>query len=165
MPFLSEGSSSRARQESPPNSRAIRSPITPRAPLTFAISAYLRSFAVWIPIGDRRVERRLPMPQISEHGTMARRASVSGDLVKSSTPCLSGVFLATRLASFASVLVEAIPTETGRPVHWRTRARISRAKSSPCAASSAKNDSSIEYTSMADTSGRIAAITLADISP
>jgi hypothetical protein len=46
---------------------------------------------------------------------------------KFQTPPLSGVFLASRFAIFASVFVTPMPIETGIPVACFTSARISRA--------------------------------------
>ena len=70
-----------------------------------------------------------------------------------------------RLASFARVLVDAIPTETGMPVHCRTFARSSRQYVTPCHGSSPRKASSMEYTSMLVANGRRVAITRADMSP
>ncbi len=76
-------------------------------------------------------------------------------------------FFASRLAIFASVLVGAIPTDTGIPVHRRTV----RANSSPHPVSPppkparSRNASSMEYTSSAGTRSASTCITRRDMSP
>src|SRR5690606_31973788 len=104
-------------------------------------------------------------------GTSASRSSPAGLSTRLSTPWASGRLLARRLAILASVLVGARPMDTGMPVHWRTVARMWRAKAviSPVwrgirpgvqaadgegdadalAPRNSRNASSMEYTSIA----------------
>ena len=57
----------------------------------------------------------------------ASAASWAAAVSSSATPPEAGSFLAVRLAALASVLVGAMPTETGMPVHCSTVARSTRA--------------------------------------
>src|ERR1700722_2367140 len=89
-------------------------------------------------IGAAKIERRcdadcFQTPRYSIRDTQrsvnsisASAASCVSAVSSKATPPESGSFFALRLAALASVLVGAIPTETGMPVHCRVVARSSR---------------------------------------
>ena len=75
-----------------------------------------------------RLVSRVATPQISITDRRLIRDSLSAAGTESQwqTPSKEGLFLAHLLASFARVLVPAIPTQTGTPTFRRTAAFIVR---------------------------------------
>jgi hypothetical protein len=73
---------------------------------------------VKIPIPFSFFPVRPAIPQIPVTGTLAMMASAwpAGMESQEHTPARCGFCLATRFTNFASVLVGAIPTQTGSPV-------------------------------------------------
>ena len=90
-------------------------------------SACLRASGVVMPSAASRAASRPPTPQRSFSSMAASSASIAASSSRTQTPCAAGSFFALRLATLASVLVAAMPTETGIPVHCSTVRRSSRA--------------------------------------
>jgi hypothetical protein len=81
-----------------------------------------------MPITFSRFVSCVATPQISMTESRPISPSLSSKGMESQwqTPPKAGLFFAHLLASFASVLVAAIPTQTGTPTFRRTAAFISR---------------------------------------
>ena len=74
-----------------------------------------------MPIAVRRRASRPAMPHRSVSGKRASSASIAASSSSTQTPAHAGSFFARWFATLASVLVAAMPTETGMPVHCSTR--------------------------------------------
>jgi hypothetical protein len=97
-------------------------------------SARLRSRMERMPMVLRRLVIRAATPQISTTESLAISASCCsrGTESQRQTPPNAGLCLAHWLASFARVLVRAIPTQTGTPTFRATAALMVRPSPSRC---------------------------------
>ena len=80
-----------------------------------------------MPSAVRRAASRRATPHRSVSSIAASSASIAASSISTKTPPVAGSFLARRFATLASVLVGAMPTETGMPVHCSTVRRSARA--------------------------------------
>lgn len=112
----------------PCSSSTVRIITTENRSLIITGSARLRSRMEWIPIALSLRVSLAATPQISTTDSLAMRASRSaaGQDSHRHTPPKDGLFLAHLLASFARVLVPAMPTQTGTPTLRWTAAFMSR---------------------------------------
>jgi hypothetical protein len=101
----------------PLNSSTMRSCTTLKRSRIKRGSASRNSSGVAIPIARRRSAKRRAIPQRSVSSMLASAARCACSVSSRLTPPDSGFFFAKRLAALASVLVGAMPTDTGIPVH------------------------------------------------
>ena len=144
MVLRSGGASSSAMQGMPCNSRTVRSRVTLNRSRTKRASVCFSASGVVMPSSVSRRANRPAMPQMSVSGKRASSASIAASSSITQTPAHAGSFLARWFATLASVLVAAMPTDTGMPVHCSTRCRSAR----PCASS--RVSTSIPTTSAMD---------------
>lgn len=121
-------SSSIGMQGVPWSSRTVRIMTMEKRSRIITGSARDRSRIEKIPITLSRLVSRVATPQISMTESRHIRLSRSAAGMESQwqTPANAGLFLAHLLASFARVLVAAIPTQTGTPTFRRTAFFIAR---------------------------------------
>lgn len=118
--------SSRSRHGSPRSSRTVRSSTTLKCLRIIHVLCSERSSAVLMPIAFSFLLMRRPTPQTSSTGTSASSLRCRSTFERSTTPPVCRChFFAAWLASFASVLVCAMPTPTVRCVRCNIVARIS----------------------------------------
>ena len=114
-------------QGMPCSSRTVRSSVTLNRSRMKRASVCLSASGVVMPSSVSRRASRPAMPQMSVSGRRASSASIAASSSITQTPAQAGSFLARWFATLASVLVAAMPTETGMPVHCSTRRRSARA--------------------------------------
>ena len=146
MLLRSGGASSISMQGMPRSSVTVRSSTTLKRSRMKRASACLSISGLVMPRAASRSARRRPTPQRSSSAMAASWASIAASSSRMQTPWQPGSFFAFRFATLASVLVAAMPTDTGMPVHCRTVRRSSRAwASSRCSKPPRpRNASSIE---------------------
>ena len=127
MLLRSGGASSSEMHGTPRNSSTRRSSTTLKRSRMNRGSACFSASGVVIPSAVRRAASRRATPHRSVSSIAASSASTAASSISSKTPPVAGSFLARRFATLASVLVGAMPTETGMPVHCSTVRRSSRA--------------------------------------
>ena len=122
----------------PCSSRTVRIMTTEKRSRIITGSARARSRMDWSPKALRRLVSRVATPQISitDSRPISASRAAAGTESQWQTPSKAGLCLAHLLASFARVLVPAIPTQTGTPTLRRTAAfmvwpRISRSSGAP----------------------------------
>ena len=131
----------------PASSRAVFSTSTLNLSRNIRGSAFARSMAMRMPIASRCAVIRRPMPQTSFTSVLRNTQSrLKSSVISTTPPVCACSRLAVWLASFARVLVRAIPTPTGIPVQCSTLARTSRPNwvRFPCTPVRSAKHSSIE---------------------
>ncbi|MNP67862.1 hypothetical protein D3C76_1637390 [compost metagenome] len=110
---------------------------------------------------------RLPTPHTSPTSVfLSTQSRFAGSHIFTTPPVWDCNLFAVWLASLAKVLVGAMPTPTGIPVHRNTRLRIFRpSASSPSIPVKSAKASSMLYTSTAGTIDSISVMTRSLISP
>ena len=118
---------SRAKHARPNSSAWVRAPVTPILARTQCSGWRVKSRAVVMPKVSKRLAQRRPTPHTSPTGVRAKASCTALVSPKTKTPPWWASFFARSPASLARVLVGAMPTDTGIPVHRLTWARKVRA--------------------------------------